>query len=198
MGRKLTILALTGLLLITSACSNLAGASEEDSQPEYKAIKIEGTPFEFRLSGRPITEYCLEQAENATGAFICPSNIERNTYHRGNTYSWETVVKNTTSDNRTLRLVATESFDTRPNYVSADKRLLELVTLQDLVTGERKRVSIESELLPQEIRVFKISLEIPKNMEMPSKWEFRIRLKRRVGGNVFSEVEQRVQVDIKD
>lgn len=202
MGRKLTVLVLAGLLLTVGACSYPTGSSGEKNNPlNYRAIRIAGTPLELVLSGQSLTKACIEKVQyaNKEAPFICPAVIEHNTFHRGHRYSWDTVVYSGNGDDTTFELVATESPDPRPGYISANKKLLELVTIQGRATEKKKQTNITANFKPYETRVFKVTLEIPRKAEMPPKWEFRIRVKNKAqGGNVQIALNQRCLINIKE
>lgn len=200
--KKLTVLILVGLLLAVGACSYPTGASGEKNTPlNYRAIKIAGTPLELVLSGQSLTDACIEKVKyaNKEAPFICPAIIEHNTFKRGYRYSWDIVVYSGNGGNTTFDLVATESPDPRPGYVSADKKLLDLVTIQDKAVRGERRISITANFKPYETRVFKVTLEIPRKAEMPPKWEFRIKVKNKTqGGNVQIALNQRCLINIKE
>lgn len=198
MGRKLTVLILIGLLLAIGACSSSAGALEEESKPlNHKTIQVASIPF--ALSS--LAEACIEKVQHANknAPFICPAIIEHNIFHKGHKYSWDTVVYSGSSENTTFKLVATESSDPRPGYISASKKLLELITIQDRATDKQERTGIIADFEPYETKVFKITLEIPRKTEIPPRWEFRIRVKNTSqGSNVQVALDQRVLIDVKD
>lgn len=190
MGRKFIVLTLVGLLLTVSACSYSTAL-------EYKAIEIAGITFDIT----PLAEACIEKVEyaNKEAPFVCPAVIEHNSFHKGHSYTWDTVVYSGSSNNTTFSLSATKSPDPRPGYISANSKLLELVTIQDLITGKREQTGITADFKPYETKVFKVTLGIPKEADVPPKWELRIKVKNITqSSNVQVAIDQRCLIDVKD
>lgn len=202
MGRKLTSLTLVGLLLAIGSCSSSAEVLEEDKpKVEYEAVVVPSTHVEAALSKTHLAKDCIEQIQyiNKDAPFICPAIIEGNTFHRGQRYSWDTVIYSGSSANTTFSLTATESSNLRSGYTSFNKDSLKWITIQDQATGKRKVTGLEADFKPYEAKVFKITLEIPKKTTAPQKLEFRLRTKNITqGGSVQVALEQRCLIDIKD